>query len=93
MLVDETIEASYHSITKARRNMINCLRSGSSTASEIEEETGSDRSYIHDCLKSFRECGLVTVSEGSGKDGADEWEWIGPGLTADLPEVLVEVDF
>ncbi|GAB3321944.1 hypothetical protein [Haloplanus salinarum] len=76
-LTDEVIEVSYHSFTDAREDMVDALQNGCRTTTDVVGETGSDRSYVLDCLDQFCERNLVNKSERTGKYGATEWEWLG----------------
>lgn len=89
-LVDERIGVSYYSFTDARKGMIEALREGCRTVREVVEATGSDKSYVNECLDSFYQQGFVSKSEGTGKYGATEWEWAGPDI--ETLEVIVDLD-
>lgn len=89
-LVDEKMKVSYHSLTKKRRKMIEALQSGCQTLTEIKTATGSDKSYINDCLHLFHGQGLVEKCEGTGKYGATKWEWLGTEI--ETLEVIVNFD-
>lgn len=90
-LVDEKIEAKYRSFTKKRLRMIESLHDGCRTASEIVEATDSEKSYIHDCLRTFYQQDLVTKSEGTGAYGATEWRWIGGEVGSDDSLVVLDL--
>jgi hypothetical protein len=90
-LVDETVEVSYHSLTDDRRSIIKLLRDGWLTARDIEMATGSDRSYIYECLDMLQEERLVGKSEETFEYGAHRWKWIGQGQNIEQMEILVQL--
>jgi predicted transcriptional regulator len=79
-------------LTGAKIAIIEALEEGCRTRSEIEEKADSGKSYIHECLKTFYSSGLVSRSKGTGKDGATEWSWVGPGWSAEKSNVIVQLD-
>ncbi|WP_135667441.1 hypothetical protein [Halorhabdus rudnickae] len=79
ILVDERIETTYHSMTKKRKQFLKVLKQfpKGCSAKTIADETGSYKSSVIDWLKEMKKRDNVLKSEGSGYQGADEWQWCG----------------
>jgi len=98
-LTDEILEVSYYSISDERKTVMQLLQEGYRTRREIEKasgvdntrESGVDKSYIHECLNSFRDEGLAEETKKAGKNGASGWSWVGPECGSEQSDTLVEL--
>lgn len=73
-LIDDSLEVSFHGVTEKKEAFLEFLREeGKARPKEIADAVGSDKSYVIECLEDMLDQGLVTRTEGTGFQGADEY--------------------
>jgi hypothetical protein len=85
--------------SEKQRALVEHLRENQdTTAREAQQavaeqfESGCSKQHAHEVFRSLVEQGKATVTKGSGAYGADEFDWLGSGITAGSDFASVDLD-